>query len=116
MPKRGSRRLAKKASTRSHKKRSAPNVFVADARAEEETPEAARAATVPEPAAREAVAGPARAARPGRPPARPRAVRGQQVRARSEVFTHYLPQELRKIGILSAGMLATLIVLTVFLG
>ena len=91
-------------------------MFVADARAEGETPEAARAATAPEPAAREAVARPARAARPGRPPARPRAVRGQQVRARSEVFTHYLPQELRKIGILSAGMLATLIVLTVFLG
>ena len=116
MPKRGSRRLAKKASTRSRKKPSSPNVFVADTRAEGETTEAARALTPSEPAAPEAVAGPARAARSGRPPARARAARGQQVRARSEVFTHYLPQELRKIGILTAGMLATLIVLTVFLG
>lgn len=116
MPKRGSRRLAKKASTGTRKKQSSPNVFVADARAEGETAEAARAVTPPEPAAPEAVAGPTRAARPARPPARARAVRGQQVRARSEVFTHYLPQELRKIGILAAAMLAILILLTVFLG
>jgi len=116
MPKRGSRSLAKKASSGTRKKQSSPNVFVADARAELETTAAARNATPSEPAAPEAVTDPARAARPTRPPARARAVRGQQVRARSEVFTHYLPQELRKIGILTAGVFAILIVLTVFLG
>ena len=116
MPKRGSRSLAKKASSGTRKKQSSPNVFVADAEAERRTTEAADNATPPEPRAPEAAADPARAARPARPPARARAVRGQQVRARSEVFTHYLPQELRKIGILTAGMLVTLIVLTVVLG
>ena len=111
--------MAKKASSGTRKRQSSPNVFVADARAGLETTAAAAAArnaTPSEPAAPEAVTDPARAARPTRPPARARAVRGQQVRARSEVFTHYLPQELRKIGILTAGMLAILIVLTVFLG
>ena len=116
MPKRGSRSLAKKASSGTRKKQSSPNVFVADAEAERRTTEAADNATPPEPHAPEAAADPARAARSVRPPARARAVRGQQVRARSEVFTHYLPQELRKIGILTAGVFAILIVLTVFLG
>ena len=120
MPKRGSRRLAKKASIKSGRKRSRPNVFVSDAPAEpREAPDAPRAATPPEPAATEAapeaVAAPARAGRPARPSTQARTVRGQQVRARSEVFTQYLPQELRKIGILSVGMLTALILLTVFL-
>ena len=116
MPKRGSRRLAQKASTRSKKKRSTPNVFVADTRSEPEEPREAAPAAPPEPAPPEAVAAPPRSDRPpSRPVARPRAVRRQQVRPRSEVFTHYLPQELRKIGILSAGMLTALILLTVFL-
>ena len=116
MPKRGSRRLAKKASTRSRKKRPTPNVFVAGTRAAPEAPrDALPAATSPAPAEPETVAASPRASRPSRLATRARAVRGQQVRARSEVFTHYLPQELRKIGILAAAMLVALILLTVFL-
>ena len=116
MPKRGSRRLAKKASTRSRKKRPSPNVFVADARPQPERPrDDVRAPASPESAAPETAEAAPRIGRPDRPAARTRFPRGQQVRARSEVFTHYLPQELRKIGILSAGMLTALILLTVFL-
>ena len=116
MPKRGSRRLAKKASAKSRKKRTTPNVFVAGTRVTpEESPDALPATTSPEPRAPEAVAAPPRARRPDRPATQARAGRSQQVRARSEVFTHYLPQELRKIGILSAAMLTALILLTVFL-
>jgi len=112
MPKRGSRRLAKQASTRSRKKRSRPNVFLADTSAAPKEPrDIPPAATGAEPAAPEAAASP----RTTRPAARARAVRGQQVRARSEVFTHYLPQELRKIAVLSTAMLVALILLTVFL-
>ena len=116
MPKRGSRRLAKKASGRRPQRQSAPNVFVADPQAVKEPREPGSAPPPPEPAPTNSAAAPAQPARPGRPATRSRVARGERVRARSEVFSHYLPQELRKIGVLSAGVLVALIVLTVLLG
>jgi len=116
MPKRGSRRLAKKASTRGRKKRPSPNVFVADTSPQpEQQRDDVHTPMPPESDVPETPRAAPRVGRPHRPAARTRSPRGQQVRARSEVFTHYLPQELRKIGILSAGMLTALILLTVFL-
>ncbi|MBM3956975.1 MAG: hypothetical protein FJ313_02845 [Gemmatimonadetes bacterium] len=116
MPKRGSRRLAQKASTRSRKRRSRPNIFIADT---DVAPEESRD-TGPTPAPAETPAPEAAvplplAGRPARSTPTFRAARGQPARSRSEVFTHYLPQELRKLAILSAAMLVTLIVLTIFM-
>ncbi len=113
MPKRGSRRLAKKASGKSRRRESQPNVYVADTRSEpEERTEDSQISSQRKPVAVDSAPSGTAAARPA---ARPRIGRGQQVRARSEVYAQYLPLELRKLGVLSSVMLVALILLMVFL-
>lgn len=104
------------ASSRSRKRHPRPNIFVADRDIEAEEPRGAAPAPTPvEPPPSEATSSPPVATRPARSTPAFRAARGQPVRSRSEVFTHYLPQELRKLGILSGLMLVVLILLAVFM-
>ena len=88
---------------------SRPNVYIPPARGApartEEPPEVAPADGVPISATVVTTAQSVAARR-----ARARA--GRQVRARSEVFTRSLPQELRKLGVLTGGAIVILIVLT----
>ena len=111
MPRRASKRLAKQASRKGGKRQSRPNVFVPRPAPVRETGDETAPAVVE--AAPED--GSAMATGRGRETVRPRMGRSRQIRARSEVYTQYLPQELRKIGVLALGIVAVLTVLTVIL-
>ena len=109
---RKSRRRPVKPVKRSRKRDSRPNVYIAPTEAETEedgrdaspvTAETAVTVTRPDRRVR-------RAATP-----RVRSLRGRQSHLRNAIFTQYLPQELKKLGILTVGLAILLGVLTVTL-
>lgn len=109
---RKSRRGPIKPGKRSRKRDSRPNVYIAPT--EDGTEEDGRGASPVTAETAVTAASPARRVRRAATP-RVRSLHGRQSQLRSAIFTQHLPQELKKLGLLTVGLAIVLGVLTVTL-
>ena len=111
MPRRGSKRLAKQASRKGSRRDARTNIYVPETRVNDGSDEHVIAG-------RSDVAVTDSAAitkNDSNEPTAMRSQRGRQMRVRTDIYTQYLPHELRKLGVLTLGIGIVLSLLTVVL-
>ncbi len=111
MPRRGSKRLAKQASRKGARRDARTNIYVPETRDNNGSDE-------------HIVVGPSDVAvtdssaatkKDFNEPTSTGSQRGRQIRVRTDIYTQYLPHELRKLGVLTLGIVVALSVLTIVL-
>ena len=111
MPRKGSKRLAKQASRKGARRDARTNIYVPETQDNDGNDE-------------NIVSGPSDVAvtdssAPTKnnfnEPTTMRSQHGRQMRVRTDIYTQYLPQELRKLGVLTLGIVVVLSVLTIVL-
>jgi len=102
MPRKGSKRLAKQASRKGSRRDARTNIYVPETRVNDGSDVAVTdSAAITKNDSNE--------------PTAMRSQRGRQMRVRTDIYTQYLPHELRKLGVLTLGIGIVLSLLTVVL-